>query len=388
MTPREPGDEEPRQPATVSPAPTVAPVPVAGDGTARRAGWWAELGARAEEHAHRSRASATWAAYDRCWTRFEAWCAAAGEPALPAEPGTVARFVADLAPVWRSATPADAPEAVVAGQVCERDGLRPGTLAGYVAAISVAHRAAGCPNPTSSEAVRATLAGIRRHPGVAPVTRRTAARAEDIAAILATMSPGESLVDARDTALLLLGWKAALRSADLVGMRIEDQQVTEEGLVVFLRRSKSDQTGTGVRIGIATHPSSQDSDAPLDTDGVSLDAAAAWSRWAGLLGAHGITTGPAWRAIDKYGARPRASGGLHRNSIRRIITARAAAAGIDVSGWGAHSLRRGLATEAIARGVPEHAVARHGRWRSRASMDVYIAEATLFDETNPTQWLD
>ena len=108
---------------------------------------------------------------------------------------------------------------------------------------------------------------------------------------------------------------------------------------------------------------------------------------AGLLGSHGILDGPAWRGIDRYGRRPRA-GGLHRNSIAEIIKRRAAAAGLeDAELWGGHSLRRGFATEAIAAGVPERDVQRHGRWRSRASMDPYIDAARTFDATNPTHWL-
>jgi hypothetical protein len=37
-----------------------------------------ELTARAEAYARRARTSSTWAAYQRQWARFEAWCAAWG----------------------------------------------------------------------------------------------------------------------------------------------------------------------------------------------------------------------------------------------------------------------------------------------------------------------
>jgi hypothetical protein len=221
------------------------------------------------------------------------------------------------------------------------------------------------------------------------------------------MSPEKHLADARDTALILIGWKAALRADDLGGMRIEGQRVTDEGLAVHLPRSKTDQTRAGATIGItASTPGGQstcESDKPAPLTGevdalapapgavspgtVSLDAVAAWIRWRRLLGGHGIITGPAWRGIDRYGRRPRA-GGLTRNSIRLIILRRVAAAGLDPVSWGAHLLRRGFATEAISRGVPERDVQRHGRWRSRASMDPYIDAATTFDATNPTRWLD
>jgi integrase len=273
-----------------------------------------------------------------------------------------------------------------------------------LAAISVAHASAGQPNPAHTEAVRRTMAGIARHPGVTPVTRRAAAHRDDIAAMLAVMRPEKHLADARDTALILIGWKAALRASDLAGMRIEDQCLTDEGLAVHLRRSKTDQTGTGATVGItaSTRPahtsggtdqaeraesgqSGQGESTPIDE--VSLDVVRAWRRWKQLLGSHGLITGPAWRGIDRYGRRPR-DRGLTRNSIRLIIIGRAAAAGLVPTVWGAHSLRRGFATEAIARGVPERDVQHHGRWRSRASMDSYIDTARTFDPTNPTRWLD
>jgi hypothetical protein len=53
------------------------------------------------------------------------------------------------------------------------------------------------------------MAGIRRHPTVAPTRRRTALRPTDVASILAVLDPDRCLADARDAALLLVGWKAA-----------------------------------------------------------------------------------------------------------------------------------------------------------------------------------
>ena len=345
-----------------------------------------ELTVRAESWARGARADKTWAAYERQWARFEAWCADVGERALPADPLTVARFVTDLAPRWRPATPADPPGSVVAGQVRKRGGMRPGTLASYLAAISVVHQTAQQQNPTRSEAVRRVMAGIRRHPAVAPPRRRAAARRDPLLELLRALRPEESLADARDHALLLVGWKAALRSDDLARLRMEDLHASEQGLSVFIARSKTDQTGHGTTLGIAA-PTTESTLGEGSEESTLLDAGAAWTRWRDLLGSHGIFDGPAWRGIDRYGRRPR-SGGLHRNSIAEIIKRRAAGAGLeDAEMWGGHSLRRGFATEAIAAGVPERDVQRHGRWRSRTSMDSYIDAARTFDATNPTHWL-
>jgi integrase len=167
---------------------------------------------------------------------------------------------------------------------------------------------------------------------------------------------------------------------------MEDLHASEQGLSVFIARSKTDQSGHGTTRGIAA-PTPETTTGEGNEESMLLDAGAAWIRWRDLLGAHGILDGPAWRGIDRYGRRPR-TGGLHRNSIAEIIKRRAHAAGLeDAQLWGGHSLRRGFATEAIAAGVPERDVQRHGRWRSRASMDPYIDAARTFDATNPTHWL-
>jgi integrase len=300
-----------------------------------------------------------------------------GESALPAAPLTVAQFLSDLAPEWRPATPADPANAIVDGHVRLRSGLRPASIAGYLAAISVAHRDAGIDdahNPSRHAAVRRVMAGIRRHPTVTPPRRRAALRVDEMATILATLSPDDRLADARDAALLLVGWKAALRTDDLHRLDLTDLVVEDEGLTVHLRRSKTDQAATGTAIGIITT-------GPDDP----LDAVTAWTRWRNRLAGHVIHAGPAWRAIDRHGTRPR-TGRLSAHSINTIIAHRATTAGLD-GDYGGHSLRRGFATSALAAGATERAVQRHGRWASPTSMAAYIDEAERFADTNPSRYL-
>jgi integrase len=245
-----------------------------------------------------------------------------GLPALGPPPGTVlsdsaatvARFLTDLAPHWRPATPTDVAADIVAGHILIRSGLRPSSIAGYLAAILVAHQAAAIPapdsptaampsvasavgevaNPARHDAVRRALAGIRRHPTLAPAPRRSALRPADMATILQDLDPDEHLADARDAALLLIGWNGALRTDDLHRLDVRDIVTTDDGLLVHLRRSKTDQTGTGRTVAITTTP-------PEDP----LDAVAAWVRWRNRLATHVFHTGPAWRGIDRYGRRPR-----------------------------------------------------------------------------------
>jgi site-specific recombinase XerC len=57
-------------------------------------------------------------------------------------------------------------------------------------------------------------------------------------------------VGIRDRALLLLGFSGAFRRSELVATDVADVQVTREGLVVTVRRSKTDQEGAGEKVGI------------------------------------------------------------------------------------------------------------------------------------------
>ena len=58
--------------------------------------------------------------------------------------------------------------------------------------------------------------------------------------------------------MLLLGFAAALRRSELVGLDVGDVAFTREGLVLSLRRSKTDQEGQGRKIGIPGRHSPRD----------------------------------------------------------------------------------------------------------------------------------
>ena len=336
------------------------------------------------------RAEAAWKVRDAKWRRCHAWCEDLEVRALPADPLMVARFLADLAAEWRDAVPTDPPTVIVEGRVLVREGVRPSTIDGYRAAIAVAHRCADAPNLCEHESVRRVMAGIRRHRGLTPTRRRTALRVADVHALLAAMRPDEHLADARDAAVLLIGWRAALRTDDLHRLDLADLTIDHtddgsgtggggEGLAVRLCRSKTDQTGRTVTIGIAAV------DPRRDGTPDPLDAAAVWRRWRDLLRAHGIRTGPAWRGVDRHGARSRAARLSHR-ALADVITRRARHAGLD-GDYGGTRCAAGSPTSALAGGASERAVQHHGRWRSAVSMAPYVDEAARDADTNLTRAL-
>ena len=175
------------------------------------------------DYAEAQHAASTCACYDRDWRIFTAWCAARHASPLPAEPATVAAFLASQASVG---------------------GVKASTIGRRLAAIRYAHRLAGVvDSPTSSELVRATLRGIRRKLGTA-LEQKAPATADVIAAML-KHCPAETLIGARDRALIALGFAGAFRRSELIALRVEDLADCADGLIVTIRHSKTDQEGQG-----------------------------------------------------------------------------------------------------------------------------------------------
>src|SRR5215213_3613626 len=107
---------------------------------------------RAADYARAEKAAATRRAYQSDFAIFTAWCGARHLTALPANPESVAAFLAGEA---------------------ER-GKKASTIDRRVAAVRYAHKLGGHPLPTDDERVRATVRGIRRTIGAAPVKKQPA----------------------------------------------------------------------------------------------------------------------------------------------------------------------------------------------------------------------
>jgi integrase len=101
--------------------------------------------------------------------------------------------------------------------------------------------------PTRSAEVRAVMQGIRRAKGTAQ-RQKTAAITIIMRAMVAGLPGG--VIGLRDRALLLLGFAGAFRRSELVSLDVGNLAFTADGLVVTLRRAKTDQEGQGATKGI------------------------------------------------------------------------------------------------------------------------------------------
>lgn len=293
--------------------------------------------AAARGYAERSLSESTRRSYARDLAAFRTWCTARRATALPAEPQTLAAYLADLALTDR-----------------------PATIGRKLAAIAVAHRDAGLESPTEHVMVKRTLAGIRREKGTAP-NQKAALLVDDLRRIVEPL--GTSLLDRRDRALILLGFAAALRRSELVGLRCDDLRIEEEGLVLTLRRSKTNQEGRLETIAVAYGS---------DAGTCPVRALRAW------LAASALVEGPLFVGLTPQGGLRETA--LGDRMVSHVVKRRCKAVGIDPEQVAGHSLRRGFATAAARAKKPDRMIKRHGRWKSTAMLDRYIEDGTRWDD--------
>jgi len=147
-----------------------------------------------------------------------------------------------------------------------------------------------------------------------------------------------------------------------VGLDVNDIEYVRQGIVLHLRRSKTDQDGHGQKIGI---PHGRSRWCPV----------AALNAW---LKMSGISDGAVFRPVDRHGR-------VHENplsgeGVALVIRERAAAAGFDSAPYSGHSLRAGLATSAAQAGVPNWKIRAQTRHASDAMLARYVRDGELFTE--------
>jgi integrase len=236
--------------------------------------------------------------------------------------------------------------------------LKVTTIENRLAAVANAHRIAGYAFDRKVM-IALTLDGIRRQNGSAKKQARAIVLA-DVRAAIERLPP--TLAGLRDRALLLIGFFAALRRSELVGLDVTAAltdsatghvQIVTEGLLIRLARSKTDQAGAGQQIGI---PRRRDDLCPVQ----------ALQNW---LAAAGIASGAAFRTISKAGV---IGSRLTPQSVRLIVQRHL---GADDT---AHGLRAGFITEGARRGATAQALQQTSRHRSVNQLGEYIRHANVF----------
>lgn len=294
---------------------------------------------RTEQRIHDARrALNTRTAYASAWRAFSAWCAAAGVSPLPADPRAVQDFS-----TW-----------------CFNRGYRLQTVSLRLSAILHYHREAGHNSPVD-RTLREHIANAKRHLKEKP--RGKAALTYDLLRRVARCFP-ETPAGLRNRAMILLGFASGWRRSEIVGLDYSEIQFVPRGMELWLRASKTDQTGAGRLVGI--EPGTHELTCPVT----------AMRDWVTVRGAW---QGPLFPKITPNGDVSRAAlhprGGVLYEAIKDVIEQ----IGEDPKLFGAHSLRSGMITEAARHGASESAIMQRTGHKCSEMVRRYIRPATAFD---------
>jgi len=273
-------------------------------------------------------------AYKANFERFIRFCEKLNANALPANPFTVARYIAQLT----------------------KSGLRSSSIRIAVASISSIHKLNELSDPTQHADVRIEMRRMHRTLG------RSSKQAFGITRpILQKMlsALGDDLRSLRDKAILLTAYDTLCRRSELVMLRIEDLQLGESGIgYIRLRKSKTDQESMGRLIQL------------------SLEAQHAITCWikSGNLNFEGYL----FKAIYVQTALEQ---GIHSSQLNRIFKRIARAAKLEpemISRISGHSFRVGAAQDLANSGASLPILLNKGRWTKTDTVMRYIEEAQIY----------
>jgi len=261
---------------------------------------------------------------------FIAYCETHDALALPASPETVAAFLVSVIGT----------------------GPKSATIRRKVSSISAIHRLSNLPDPTTHSEVRIAMRKMYRQLG------RNAEQAYGITLpllekLLAATS--DDLRGKRDRALLLMAHDTLRRQSELASLRMEDLEcLSGNGASVLLRRSKTDQDGTGkwLHFSERTSLALQDwvASAPI-TEGLILRGVMGCAKVTGQLG----------------------DGQISR--IYKRLARRAGLSELTIKAISGHSLRVGGAQDLLLQGASLPQIMVKGGWCKTDTVMRYVERA-------------
>ena len=274
-----------------------------------------------------SKANNTIRAYKSDFKDFSMFCAKNGFSSLPTEPKIISLYITYLS-----------------------SGRKISTLKRRIASISVVHRLKGHYIDTKHPIIIENLMGIRRKTGSFQKSKKPILINElkqIIKAIDATnKNKGRVL---RDKAIILTGFSGGFRRSELVSIDYNDLEFVSEGVKIFIKRSKTDQSGEGMIKALPYF------------DNKEFCPVTFLKKW---LDISKIRNGLIFNISDK--------------SVALLIKKYASVAGLDSEKYSGHSLRSGFATVSAEFGADERSIMTMTGHKTTQMVRRYIQEANLF----------
>ncbi len=274
-----------------------------------------------------SKSSNTLRAYQSDYKDFSAFCVKNGFSSMPTEPKILALYLTHLS-----------------------SGCKFSTLKRRIASISVVHKLKGHYIDTKHPLIMENLLGIKRLKGSNQKAKKPILINDLKAIIKAINESNEKYIrKLRDKTIFLVGFSGGFRRSELVSIDHEDIEFVSEGVKIFIKRSKTDQSGEGMTKAIPYF------------DNEEFCPVKALRLW---ITQSNISSGKVFDISDK--------------SVALIIKKYANLAGLDSEKYAGHSLRSGFATSTAESGAEERNIMAMTGHKTTQMVRRYIKEANLF----------
>ena len=275
-------------------------------------------------------------AYGSDWRHFSNWCENNGLVSLPVKPATLILYLTELARQYKAST-----------------------IKRRLSTIARVHKENGFGSSlVYNQKVRRTLKGIHNKIGSNQEGKKPLL-AEDIKAMVSGLTG--SVKDSRDKALLLVGYAGTFRRSELSGLNVEDLNFVNDGVIITLRKSKTDQAGEGIKKGI------------LYGENEKTCPVQALKHWLDIAG---ITSGAVFRNFDIHCNLNEAR--LSHKGVALIVKRHVKKIGKNEKDFAGHSLRSGSVTQGAINGANDRALMNQGGWKTRSMIDRYVKDANIF----------
>ena len=276
-----------------------------------------------------SKSTNTLRAYQSDYNDFSLFCSKNGFQAMPTQPKILALYITHLASYSKYST-----------------------LKRRLASISIIHKSKGHYIDTKHPIIVENLMGIKRKNGSNQKGKKPLL-INDLKLLINSIdeSKEKNIRKIRDKALVLIGFSGGFRRSELVDIEYEDIEFVEEGVKIFVKRSKTDQSGEGMTKAIPYF------------DNINFCPVKALNKW--VVEAE-IKEGKIFNISDK--------------SVALIIKKYANYAGLDSHRYAGHSLRSGFATSTAESGAEERNIMAMTGHKSTEMVRRYIKEANLFKD--------
>ena len=274
-----------------------------------------------------SKAPNTLRAYQADFKDFSIFCSKNGFNSIPTEPKILSLYLTHLSATSKFST-----------------------LKRRIASISVVHKMKGHYLDTKHPIVMENLHGIRRAKGTKQLGKKPIL-INDLKSIINAIDAFNKIEKKklRDKAILLVGFSGGFRRSELVEIEYDDVEFVSEGVKIFIKRSKTDQSGEGM---IKAIPYFENKNfCPV----VNL------KKW---IDYSVIKSGKIFNISDK--------------SVALIIKKYASLSGLDPNKYGGHSLRSGFATSTAESGAEERNIMAMTGHKTTQIVRRYIKDANLF----------